>query len=90
MANLPQGLPIEFWERDAERVEFRLFIQTLWMQLFIFILLCALLTMRIPPWFGWNVNVDTLWYWIGIIAAVVAAIIREYENQGRQALNIRR
>ncbi|KAG5536019.1 hypothetical protein RHGRI_023719 [Rhododendron griersonianum] len=81
MANLPQGFLFEFYERDAERVEFMLFIQTLWMQLFFFFLLCALLRMRIPPWFGWNVNLDTLWYWIGIVAIAVGAIIHEYENQ---------
>ncbi|KAG5528057.1 hypothetical protein RHGRI_028855 [Rhododendron griersonianum] len=88
MGNLPQGLAFEFYERDAEQVEFRLFIQTLWMQLFILFLLCALLTMRISPWFGWNVNLDTLWYCIGIVAIAIASIIRKYENQRRQALNI--
>lgn len=88
MANLPQGLPFKFYERDAERAEFWLFIQTLWMQLFIVFFLCAFLTMRIPPWFGWNINLDTLWYWIGIVAIAVIAIIREYENQRRQELNI--
>ncbi|KAG5540795.1 hypothetical protein RHGRI_020881 [Rhododendron griersonianum] len=57
-----------------------MFIQTLWMQLFIFILLCAILTIRTPPWFGWKADLNTLWYWIVIVVVALTTIIQECKN----------
>ncbi|KAI8568661.1 hypothetical protein RHMOL_Rhmol02G0218000 [Rhododendron molle] len=81
MVDYPQGLPYEFWVRKTERVEMNIFFRTLWMQLVAFILLCAVLTIRIPPWFDLNMNLGTLWKWILTISVIFAVIIKEYENR---------
>ncbi|KAG5523691.1 hypothetical protein RHGRI_030615 [Rhododendron griersonianum] len=64
-------------------------IQTLWMQLFIFILLCAVLTISMPRWFARNDHLNTLWYWALVVAVALAAIIKEYERRWHQAFNVK-
>ncbi|KAG5562207.1 hypothetical protein RHGRI_005069 [Rhododendron griersonianum] len=81
MVDYPQGLPYEFWKRETERVEMSIFFRSLRLWLFSFILICVLLSLRMPPWFGLNVSLSTLWKWILILVVALAAIIQEYENQ---------
>ncbi|KAG5521551.1 hypothetical protein RHGRI_033949 [Rhododendron griersonianum] len=49
--------------------------RTLWMGLFSFIFPCALLSIRIQPWFRLIGNLSALWKLILILAAAFAAII---------------
>jgi len=79
-----RDLVYELLIRDIEQAERRMFFQTLWNCVFIFLLLCGILTIRIPPWFGWNVDVLGLWRWIPALAVAFMAIIQEYENRWRQ------
>ncbi len=81
----PQMFAFESWEQYIERIDMDSHIRFLRMLLFSFIATCRLLSVWIPPWFGWNVNLKRLWKWLPVVAVVVAAVIRVYEIQKRQA-----
>ncbi|KAI8530423.1 hypothetical protein RHMOL_Rhmol11G0056900 [Rhododendron molle] len=75
--------------REIKRAELTMTIQTLWLQLFSFILFCVVLTISMPRWFGRNDHLNTFWYWALIVAVALAAFIKDYERRLRQAFNER-
>ncbi|KAG5565570.1 hypothetical protein RHGRI_001473 [Rhododendron griersonianum] len=89
MATQRRGFPEDVVFQEIKRAELTMSIQTLWIQLFIFILFCAVLTISMPRWFAMNDHLNTLWYWALVVAVALAAIIKEYERHWHQAFNER-
>lgn len=77
MFHIPYKSPSESWEQYIERTNMESIFRLLWEQLFIFLFLCGLLSMR------WTLNFP--WKWLLVVGVPLAAILKEYEHRRRQA-----